>query len=423
MIKKILLVLMLMVCANSADENTKTGEVDHMAIAIAMVYDGKYDAAKSELDLVDINSSELDRAKFYTIKGTLASKTNLHEQAVENFIKAIDETKKLVYFSPKEAQDKKRKYLFKIGSKSKVVQEIKIDPEFERNKEIKIERLYAYISQSYYKLKEYKKSVEALDLSGENGRNKSGLFAFRADCYWKVGEHSNAMEALNYGYKKFSDVQLLKQKYFYLSELKLYKAAVETAKVYIDKAGKKEDDYLYLAQMLIQAKQTEDAIMILEEGKMIFPSNPTFGLMLTNVYLKKEMPHTGATILENTANIDQKYLKDSVEAFRQVKDYSHALYLNLHVVDQKDNIKQKIAMHLERGEFEQITGLKDAMMRNGMHDDENMIYVLAYSYYMVGDYENAEIYLQLINDNDLFQKATIIRKNIEKCKVNPRECV
>ncbi|MDP3302204.1 MAG: hypothetical protein Q8S36_09595 [Sulfuricurvum sp.] len=423
MIKKILTVLIFIACAHGADNNAKIGDLDHMAIATAMVYDGKYDGAKSELDLVDINFQALDRAKYYTIKATLASKTNLHEQAVENFIKAIDETKKMVYVSPKEAQDKKRKYLFKIGSTSKVTEEIKSDPEFEHNKQIKIERLYANLSQSYYKLKEYKKCVDALDLSGENGQNKAGLYAFRADCYWKAGEHSNAMEALNRGYEKFSDVQLLKQKYFYLSELKLYKAAVETAKIYIDKAGKKEDDYLYLAQMLIQAKQTEDAIMILEEGKMIFPSNPTFGVMLTNVYLKKEMRHTGAAIMESSANIDQKYLKDSVESFRQVKDYSHALYLNMHVVDQKDNIKQKIAMHLERGEFEQIIGLKDAMMRNGMQDDENIIYTLAYSYYMAGDYPNAEIYLQSINDNDLFQKATIIRKNIEKCKANPRECI
>lgn len=414
---------MLMVCASGADENTKTGEVDHMAAATVMIYDGKYDGAKSELDLVDINSPELDRAKYYTTKGTLASKTNQHEQAVESFINAIDETKKLVYVSPKEIQDKKRKYLFKIGSTSKAVEEIKIDPEFERTKQMKIERLYAYMSQSYYKLKEYKKSVEALDLSGENGRNKSGLYAFRADCYWKIGEHANAMNALNVGYEKFSDPQLLKQKYFYLSELKLYKAAIEAAKVYIEKVGKKEDDYLHLAQMLMQAKQTEDAIMILEEGKMIFPSNPLFGVMLTNVYLKKEMRHAGATIMENSANIDQKYLKDSVEAFRQVKDYSHALYLNLYVADQKDSIKQKIAMHLERSEFEQIIGLKDAMIRNGMQDDENIVYTLAYAYYMSGDYENAEIYLQLISDNDLFQKATIIRKNIEKCKVNPRECV
>lgn len=423
MIRKIIPVLLLIACAYGEGDDTKQNQVDHLSIATMMIYDGKYDDAKLELDQVDPNSAQLDRAKYYTAIGTLASKTNQNEKAVENFIKAIDETKKLVYVSPQDAQKQKRKYLFEIGSKPKVKEEPKINPEFERSKQIKIERLYAYLSQTYYKMKEYKKSVEALDLSGEGGSNKSALYAFRADCYWKIGEHSNAIEALNTGYEKFSDPQLLKQKYFYLSELKLYKAAIEVAREYIDKSPKKEDEYLHLAQMLIQANQNEDAIMILEEGKILFPSNPLFGLMLTHAYLKKEMRHTGANILENSANIDPKYLKDSVEAYRQIKDYSHALYLNLQVTDQKDNIKQKIAMHLERGEFEQIIGLKDAIIRNGMQDDENIIYTLAYAYYMSGDYKNAELYLQSITDNDLFQKATIIRKNIEKCKANPRECI
>lgn len=423
MIKKILPVLMLVVCVHGEGENTKIGEVDHMSIATMGIYDGKYDVAKSELDQVDINSPELDRPKYYTMKGTLASKTNQHAQAVESFNNAIDETKKMLYVSPKAAQDKKRKYLFKIGSTSKAAEEIKTDPKFERNKQIKIERLYAYLSQSYYKLKEYKKSVEALDLSGENGQNKAGLYAFRADCYWKIGEHSNALNALNTGYEKFSDPVLLKQKYFYLFELKLYKSAIDEAKVYMEKAGKKEEDYLFLAQMLMQANQTEDAVKILEEGKLLFPKNPSFGVLLTHAYLKKDMPHNSAAILESSANIDPKYYKDSVEMFRRVKDYSHVLYLNLNVMDQKENIKQKVAMHLERGEFEQIIGLKDAMIRNGMQSDENMIYTLAYAYYMTGDYGQAEVYLQSITDNELFQKATIIRKNIEKCKANPRECV
>lgn len=423
MIKKILPVLMLIASAHGTSDNDKITQVDHLANATMMIYDGKYNEAKSELEQIDTNAPELDRSKYYTIKGTLASKTNQHAEAIESYIIAIEETKKLVYVSPKDAQAKKRKYLFEIGSKPKVSEEIKTDPEFERNKQLKIEGLYAYLSQSHYKLKEYKKSVEALDLSGDIGRNKPGLYAFRADCYWKIGEHANAMEALNQGYEKFSDVQLLKQKFFYLSELKLYKSAIEAAKIYIEKSGKKEDDYLHLAQMLIQANQTNDAIMILEEGKMIFPSNPLFGIMLTHVYLKKQMPLSGATVLESSANIDKKYLKDSVEAFRQIKDYSHALYLNMHVADQKDNLKQKIAIHLERGEYKQIIGLKDAMVRNGVLDDENMLYTLAYAYYISGDYGNAETYLQSITDNELFQKATVIRKNIEKCKANPRECI
>jgi len=42
---------------------------------------------------------------------------------------------------------------------------------------------------------------------------------------------------------------------------------------------------------------------------------------------------------------------------------------------------------------------------------------------MVKDYANAEKNLKKITDNQLFSKATIIRKNIERCKEKPMECL
>jgi len=88
-----------------------------------------------------------------------------------------------------------------------------------------------------------------------------------------------------------------------------------------------------------------------------------------------------------------------------------------------EKTKQKVAIYVSRGEFEKIIGLKDALNRYALLKNDNMRYALAYSYYVVKDYGQSEAHLKKIQDDALFSKATVIRKNIEKCKTNPLECI
>ena len=109
--------------------------------------------------------------------------------------------------------------------------------------------------------------------------------------------------------------------------------------------------------------------------------------------------------------------------YRRAGILSHALYLNSIMKNKFEKTKQKVAIYLDRGEFEKIIGLKDAMGRYGLLKDDNMRYALAYAYYVVKDYDKAEEHLKRIEDNELFSKATVIRKNIEKCKNESMECI
>jgi hypothetical protein len=109
--------------------------------------------------------------------------------------------------------------------------------------------------------------------------------------------------------------------------------------------------------------------------------------------------------------------------YRRNGDLAHALYLNSMMTDKEEKTKQKVAIFISRGEFEKVIGLKDALDRYGLLTNDNMRYALAYAYYVVKDYENAEMHLKKIDDDELFSKATVIRKNIEKCKSNSLECI
>lgn len=418
--KKLLYILSILLSLNISLNAKADNEINHLALATLMIYDAKYDKANEELNLVDKKSPKFDASKFYTISGVMYSKQNKSNKAILNFHKAVEATKVKVFKAPKIRN--KEKYLFSVGSDAKKKTIVKFDAK--KVKQEKIDKLYMHLSQEYYKIKDYENTVISLDNAGEQGRSKAALYTLRAECFWKLKKYPEAISAINIGIETFNDdTTLLKQKFYYYADLKLYQTAIETAKLYMKKAGSGVNEYIALAQMLIAGNQTDDAILFLENTKLKFPKEPKVSLLLGHMYLKKDMKHTTASLFENSSYYDKKYLKDAVEMHRRSGNNLHALYLNSQNIDKQEKLKQKIAIYINAQEFRKVIGLKKALQRYKMLDDDNLRYALAYSYYMAGDYEKSELHLKKINDNELFNKATVIRKNIEKCKNDTMECI
>lgn len=406
-----------------AKRKPKEPPVDHMSLATMMIYDGSYEKALLELEQVDINKKHFDFAKYYSMSGIVAIKMQNYQNAIVNFDKAIEATRVKKFEAPKEAKEKFTlyKYFFKKEKKKKVVKE-EFDPEKVRMK--KIGQLHLYKAEAYYKLKAYKETIQALDQAGEMGNNKAQLFTLRAECYWKLKEHSSAFNILNRGFAKFpKDTTLLKQKFYYYIDLGLYQRAIDISNEYFSKVEPKAKDYVTFAQALSGAGELDKAIKVLETAKLLFPKDAQTGVMLGHLYYKKDMGHTTAHLFEKSSYYEKKYLAESAEMYRRAKEFPHALYLNSQITDNVEKIKQKVAIYIEREEFEKVLGLKSALFRYNMLEDENLRYALAYSYFMVKDYTKAEFHLKKLTKSELFSKATMIRKNIEKCKKNSMECI
>lgn len=398
---------------------------NHIEIATIMFYDGKYDKALKELRLAKKEQKEIDWSKYYSMQGMIYLKKEKYPTAIKMLKRAILETQKKVYTPPK-IEEEKAKYLFSFFSTPKKKLKKKA-PTFnpEKLRKDTITGLYIYLSQAYYRNKQYLNTVYALNKAGKKGRDKASLFTLRAECYWKAGKKGKAISTLTKGSRLFpKDTTLIKQKYYHFAELGLYQSAIATAKAYMRKLSKKDvTEYTSLAQMLSSAGQEMEAIKILEEAKLLFPRSAKVTMLLGYLYNKKEMPNTTADLFEYSSYFDKKYTKEAAEMYRRNGELSHALYLNTKMSDKVEKIKQKVAIYVDRGEFEKVVGLKNAMGRYGILEDDNMRYALAYAYYIIKDYKEAEIHLKKINDNELFSKATIIRKNIEKCKNNSLECI
>ncbi|MEA1893164.1 MAG: hypothetical protein U9N33_10710 [Campylobacterota bacterium] len=424
MIKKIFHIVTLLVILNisiGAKESSSEDMVDHLALATLMIYDAKYDKAKEELSKVDKGSKKFDEADYYTVVGVLNSKELNAKEAITAYKKAIEATKVKNFVAPKIVTQEK--YLFSIASDNL---DQKKEPEFdaEKKREEKISQLYMYLASEYYKLKDYKNTVVSLDGAGDKGKSRAGLYTLRAECFYKEKEYAKAISALSEGVKRFpKDSKLLKQKFYYFADLKLYQAAIDSSKVYMEMVGVSSKEYITLAQMLIGANEIDSAIVLLEEAKLMFPRDAKVGILLGHLYIKKDMKHTTAYLFDVSSYYDKAYLKDAVEMNRRAGNNQHALYLNSQNIDKVEKLKQKIAIYLNAQEYRKIIGLQRALKRYKMLDDDNLRYALAYSYYMSGDYINSEIHLKYISDSELFSKATVIRKNIEKCTNNSLECL
>ena len=420
-LKKITLIFILFFSTSIVANDTQEYEVDNISIATLLIYDGNYKKAKDELDLVNKENKNFDAAKFYTVKGVLDSKTNNIEGSVQNYNKAIDATKVKTFKAPNVYTQEK--YLFSIG-KTQVKKSEEPIFDAKKVKKEKLEKLYLYLSQSYYKLKDYKNTALSLEEAGQKGRDRAALFSLRSECYYKIKDYHKAIDTLNEGSEFFpNDSTLLKQKFYYLADLGLYQSAIDNAKQYMKKVGADSSEYLLLAQLLIEASQIDESIKILELSCVKFPKVAKLKMLLGHMYMKKNMSRTTAHMFKLASYNDTKFLGDAVEMHRRNKDYAHAIFLNTQMPDKVQKIKQKIAIYLDRGEFEKVIGLTTALKRYNILADDNIRYALAYSFYMAKDYTSAENHLKLISDNELFSKATIIRKNIEKCQKNNMECI
>lgn len=407
-------------------QETEAQAINHIEIATIMYYDGKYDKALEELRLAKDSHKDIEWDKYHNMRGLIFLKNENYHASIDAFKEAIIATRKKIYTPPVEDKPQ-REYLFTLFSHSDKqekpsVQTPVFDPEKLRKDQI--EEIYIYLSQAHYKAGEYINAVHALDAAGEKGRANASLFTFRAECYWKAGQHGSAIDALSRGAKLFpEDETLLKQKFYYFAELKLYQASIAAAKAYMTKVPANAQEYLSLAQMLQSGGESEEAIKVLEEAKLKFPSSAKVHILLGHYYNQKEMPHITADLFEKGSFYDGKYLKEAAEMHRRNGALAHALYLNSMMKDKEEKTKQKVAIYIGKGEFEKIIGLKDALDRYGLLQNDTMRYALAYSYYMVKEYEEAELQLKRIEDDELFSKATVIRKNIEKCRNNSLECL
>jgi len=377
----VFIIMVMLTMTNQA--MAKSDEVDYLQLATLMLQDGHVERANDALNSVDTNSSELDKARFYLLRGLVYTKKSFYKEANENFRLSIANSEDTNATKP----------------------------------------LYLYIAQNSYKLKNYQEAIDALDSVPELTKEKPKLHALKAECYWQLKQYDASLAVLRLMNSLFPTYyDAYKQRFYYYISLALYQSALEDANVYLAHGTPNETIMLNFISSLRKGAQIDKAIILAEEANLLYEQSAKITVLLAHLYIDKEKIQAAAELFNEASIEDGKYINESAEMYRRAHDYTMALLKNTQMLDTKEKYKQRVAIYLEYGDFERIISGRNAMQRSGLLDDENMRYALAYAYYMEGEFNESETVLQTLTKPDLITKALELRTKMQKCRDDIWEC-
>jgi len=364
-----------MLCAPTQPwaETKQADKADYLSLAALLIKDGHYERAAAALDNVDTTKEETDLARYYTLRGLVDLSLQNYEGARVALEKAVA-----------------------AGQEDAII--------------------HVYLAQVHYNLGDYRATLACLDKAGGVAGDRPELFLMRSQAHWKLGERRTAWETLSRGEARFpEETEFPRRKVFLLIELGLFQAAAEQGRDYLGRAEPALEDYLAIGGALRRSGQSGEALPFLEAAMLKFPSERDAMLESAHAYLDMGKKKTAADIYERAALHDPALAVEAAEVHRRAKQYFRALYINARVGDQKEKIKQRLAILLDLEQYGKVTAMEEALHRVRLLDDEDVRYALAFARFKAGDYEGAEGHLKHLAGVDAFQKATRLRKTMEDC--------
>ncbi len=375
-----LLLALLPLCAPAQDD----AEVDHLALASLMLRDGNLDRALAALDQYDPAAESIEApelVRYHTLSGMIHMRRNEFEAAREALTRATA-----------------------AGEAEAVV--------------------YVYLAQVNYQLEDYAGAVAALDAAGTAVERIPSVYHMRAQCHWLSGEKALAIATLDQASAIFpADASFQRRKVFYLVDLGLFKEAVVQGRQYLERSEGRLEDYVAIGNALRASGELEEAARFLEQARLAFPDSAEVRKVLAHVYIDREQLGAAADLLYQAALLDPGLMAEAAELYRRSGQAFRAMNLNGQLADQEEKLRQRLALFLELGNFEQAAAMETPLRRVGLLEDEDLRYAVAYAFFKTGDFGAAEKHLAQLERADLFRKAAELRRAIQDCREDSWRCL
>jgi tetratricopeptide (TPR) repeat protein len=356
-------------------------EVDYLALASLMLRDGNLDRAINALDQVDLEAEDVNLVRYYTLRGM----THMRRKELEPARDALDNA-------------------VSAGDAEPVV--------------------YVYLAQVNYQLEDYAGAVDALDKAGAAVERIPSVYHMRAQSHWLMGEKTMAIAVLDQASEIFpEDPSFQRRKVFYLMDIGLFKEAVVQGKSYLERSEGKLEDHIALGNALRASGELDEAAVFLEQAQLTFPGSPEVKKVLAHVYIERGEMSAAADMLYKAALLDPVLLPEAAELYRRSGQTFRAMNLNSQIANQEEKLRQRLALYLEMGSYEQAAAMEIPLRRVGLLAEEDLRYAVAYSLFKTGDFSAAEQHLAQLNRPDLFRKAAELRRAIQDCAEDSWKCL
>jgi tetratricopeptide (TPR) repeat protein len=356
-------------------------DVDYLALAALMLRDGNLDRALLALDQVDLHADGAVLARYYTLRGMTHVRRNEHELARDALRQAIAS-----------------------GAADAVV--------------------HVYLAQSQFQLEDYGGAIAAQDSAGAAIERIPSIYHMRAQCYWLLDDPVGALATLDQAAGIFvEDASFLRRKVFYLVDLGLFQQAAVLGREYLQRSEGKLEDYVALGNALRASGELDEAALLLEQALLQFPGSADVRKVLAHVYIDRSRLSAAADVLYEAALIEPALLAEAAELYRRSGQAYRALTLNSQLSDQPEKFRQRLALYLQVGHFEQAAAMETPLRRVGLLEDQDIRYAVAYALFKTGDFEAAEGHLAELDRADLFRKAAELRRVIGDCTAERWKCL
>lgn len=229
---------------------------------------------------------------------------------------------------------------------------------------------------------------------------------------------------LHSGLSKFpSHMPLMKQKWFYLFDNGLLKASKDYLFQVIDKHPMPALDLAKMAYQYRLKKDLQTASVIAELAMMKDPNHEEIAKEAARIHVERGNLLAAAGIFERLAVQNPKYYPEASELWRKAGFIKTAERMAYMIRDEDKALTQKITLALEGGDFNRIAGLGKQVLRSELKTNEDILYTMAYSHFMLGDFKRVELFLKNITRPDLFKKALTLRETMTECNEKVGGCL
>ena len=219
------------------------------------------------------------------------------------------------------------------------------------------------------------------------------------------------------------DASFQRRKVFYLIDLGLFKEAVVLGRAYLDRSEGRLEDYVALGNALRASGELDEAAVFLEQAQLRFPESSEVKKVLAHVYIERGEMSAAANLLYEASLLDPALLPEAAELYRRAGQTFRAMNLNGQIANQEEKLRQRLALYLELGNYEQAAAMEIPLRRVGLLAEEDLRYAVAYALFKTGDFEDAERHLAQLNRPDLFRKAAELRRAIQDCAGERWKCL
>lgn len=355
-------------------------QVNHLELASLMLRDGNLERAEASLAQVDLDAEQTDVQRFWVLSGLLRTRQGQPEAALEAFLNARD-----------------------LGELEAVV--------------------HVHLAQTAYALERHALAIESLDRAGPSIARIPSVYHMRAQSHWHLSQHAQAIATLDQASRLFPDDRsFMRRKLFLMIELGFYTEAAVLGRRYLDTASASVEDHVLIGNALRASGQADLALSFLQQARLRFGADENVSKTLALTYINLEQYHSAASIIHQAALLNPALLSEAAELYRRAGLPYTALMLNTRVSDQGDKLKQRLALLLEAGEFDQAASMQASLQRNRLDADDDIRYALAYALFKTGQFEHSERQLSGITDSELFNKALELRRAMDDCQSDRWRC-